>query len=147
MATTFKINNGDVVMNTSTGRPKLVGNTINENDPAKAREKTSLDLQRSLSIERLSDGSGAGIIELVGNVEEIGASSAQSLLNRRIRNMFSSILSLQRRRPGARPASERFARIILLIINADRQDPTTFRFRLDTQTAEGLRQTTSGTIG
>ena len=63
MALTFKITNGDVEMNGSTGRPKMVGNDIKENILSKAKEKTSQDIREMLSISKILNGAGAGIAD------------------------------------------------------------------------------------
>lgn len=147
MATTLKIANGDVIINTSTGRPKLIGNAVGENDTAKSREKTVQDIRGSLSIARNRNGTGAGISELVGRLQGNGINSVPILLNKRIRDMFSNILRLQRRRLNIRPASERFTRISFLQIFRDKNAPTNFRFRLDVKTSTGETLTQSGTVG
>jgi hypothetical protein len=134
MATTFKISNGDVVVNTSTGRSKLIGNEINESNGPKAKEKANQDLKRSLSITRLRDGSGAGLAEIVGNTDAFGITSTQILLNKRIRQMFGALVFLQNKRRGIRPLQERFSNISLLRIFSASTDKTQFRFRLDVRT-------------
>ena len=50
MATTLKVRNGDIVVNGSTGRPKLIGNKAGEDDLVKSKEKNTQDMRRCLSI-------------------------------------------------------------------------------------------------
>jgi len=145
MATTFKIHDGDVMISNITGRPTMIGNTVNESDVGKAHEKCVQDLQRSLSINRLRDGSGAGISELVGALEGSGFSSVAMLIKSRIRSMFIAIQNLQRKRLSARPPFERFDAITKLIVTQN-QDRTSYRFRVDTRTVVGQTITQSGGI-
>ena len=146
MALTFKITNGDVELNTSTGRPKLIGNSLNENVIAKAKEKTSQDMRRSLSINRIRNGTGAGISELVGMTSSVGDASMKVLLQRQILNMFSSIIRQQNIRSNVRPRNERLASITLFRIIPDAVSKTAFNFKLDVVTVGGLTITQSGTI-
>jgi hypothetical protein len=147
MATAFKISNGDVVVNNSTGRPKLIGNPLNETNREQSRLKTSQDLRRCLSINSIIDGSGAGLFEIIGNTDTIGITSTQILLNKRIRQMFAAVLRLQNQRLGVRPSSERFSNISLLRIFTENNDQTIFRFRLDVRTRLGNELTLSGLLG
>ncbi len=136
MATTLKIANGDAVFNTSTGRPKLLGNAVDaDEDVAQSRLKASQDLRRSLSINRIITGDGAAIQELIGKTSEIGISSIELLLNKRIRDMFSAILRLQRVRSNIRKPGESFTHISFLSIFKDKTSVTSYRFRLDVRTA------------
>ena len=147
MATTFKIKNGDVTLGQASGRPLLLGNTIGENDAVKAHSKAVQDIQGSLSIERIKSGAGAGIVELIGMAQEVGFVSASVLIGQRIRDMFSSLLKLQRVRPNTRPRGERFSRITLLQVIQDPQVRTAFRFRLDVRTNTNSTIIQSGTLG
>ena len=131
MATTFQISNGDVIVNNSTGRAKLIGNPVGETNEPQSKAKANQDLKRSLSINSLRDGSGAGLGELVGNTDAFGITSTQILLNKRIRSMFSALIILQGKRQSIRPAAEQFLNIALLRIFSENTDKTQFRFRLD----------------
>jgi len=82
MATTFKIIDGDVVVNTSTGRPALIGNDINENVAYKAKEKATQDIKGGLSINRINSGAGAGINELIGIMQQVGFTSTKTIPGR-----------------------------------------------------------------
>jgi len=145
MATTFKIQNGDTVISSVTGRPVMIGNVVGENDVGKAHEKDVQDLQRSLSINRLRDGSGAGISELVGTLEGSGFGSVSMLIKSRIRSMFTAIQNLQRKRLSVRPNTERFSSINNLLVTQN-TDRTSYRFKVDTRTAAGQTITQSGSI-
>lgn len=147
MAFTFKIENGDVAMNLSNGRPKTVGNDLGENDRGKAIEKTRQDLHRSLSLEAIRAGTTAGIQNLVGTVPQFGSSAIAVLVNRQIRSMFSAILREQGKRPDARPTSERFSSISLLRVFAESGSKTGFRFRLGVKTIDNTNIEVSGVVG
>jgi hypothetical protein len=140
MATTFEIQNGDVVIKNVTGRPSMIGNVVGENDAGKSHIKSAQDLRRCLSISRIKDGTGAGINDLIGTLEGSGFASVGILIKNRIRSMFTSVQSLQKKRLEVRPPNERFNTITSLIVT-QRPDRTSYRFRLDTKTYAG------GTIG
>lgn len=146
MATTFKISNGDVVVSTSNGRPKLIGNPINEEDRAKSKEKTLQDLRRGLSLERVRSGTTAALQNLVGTVPQFGTTSIALLINRQIRSMFSFMLREQSKRPHIRPRSERFSSISRLQVIPE-GNKTDFRFRLGVKTADQGTTEISGVVG
>ena len=145
MATTFQINKGDVIINNSTGRPKLLGNGIGETDSNKSRKKASQDIRGGLSTDRLASGASAAISELIGLEQDGGFLSAQILLNRQIRDMFSNMLRLQAKRLIIRPDSERFSRISFLQVIRD-QSKTGLRFTLDIKTVSGVLIREAGLI-
>jgi hypothetical protein len=146
MATTFKVQNGDVVIKNITGRPSMIGNVVGAYDAGQARDKTAQDLRRCLSISRLKDGSGAGINDLVGILDGGGGfASVAILVKSRIRSMFTSICALQRKRVNVRPPNEQFKDISALIVT-QLSDKTSYKFRLDTKTVAGGTITQSGTI-
>ena len=145
MALTFKITNGDVEINGSTGRPKMVGNDIKENILSKAKEKTSQDIREMLSISKILSGAGAGIADLIGVVHQVGFLSTKVLVQRQITSSFNNLVRLQSLRPGVRVLNERFSRITLFRILQDK-DRTSFRFRLDVVTDGGGNVSQSGTI-
>lgn len=146
MATTFKIRDGDVVLNPANGRAVLIGNIISGEDKAKAREKTVQDIKRSLTLSRLPNGDSAAIEELVGKVGDVGLISIQLLTNRRIRSMVNNLIRLQNKRFGIRPLSEQINSIGFLQTFQDPSDPTKFKFRLDVRTrTEEIAL--SGTVG
>jgi hypothetical protein len=145
MATTLKVRNGDVVVNDSTGRPKVIGNTTNERDTVKAREKAVQDLQRSLSINRVANGTGAAISELIGVIDGAGLSSITMLLNSRIRNMFAAIIKVQNQSRTNKPDGERFRTITFMQVIPD-STRTGYTFRLDTKTFANQTIVQSGSI-
>jgi hypothetical protein len=147
MAITFKVVNGDVSMNTSNGRPKTIGNDIDENDAGKAIEKTNQDLKRSLSLVGIRSGTTAGLQNLIGTVPQFGSSAIAVLVNRRIRSMFAAILREQSKRPDARPSSERFKNISTLRVFPVEGSKTSFRFRLGVRTTNRAITELSGIVG
>jgi len=145
MATTLKVKNGDVVVNGSTGRPKTVGNEVGSTDTAKSREKAVQDLYRCLSINRVENGTGAAIAELIGTISGAGLSSITMLLSGRIRSMFASLITAQRKNQLNRPDGERFRGITFLQVLPD-SSKTGYRFRLDTKTFSNEIIVQSGSI-
>ena len=146
MATTMKVRNGDVVLNGTTGRPKLIGNVVGGDDTTKSKEKAVQDLQRCLSINRVMNGTGAAISELVGVIDGAGLSSISMLVSSRIRGVFSAILSAQRKAQINRPAGERFRVISFLQVLPNTNSKTDYKFRLDTKTFSNKTIVQSGTI-
>jgi len=147
MATTFKIVNGDVAMNTSSGRPKTIGNEIGNDDAGEAIAKTYQDLYRCLSLNSIRNRTTAGLQNLVGTVPQFGTSAIAVLVNRRIRDMFSAIIREQAKRPNIRPKSERFSRISVLRVFPIAGSKTSFRFRLDVKTINADIVKISGAAG
>lgn len=143
MAFTFKIVNGDVSMNTSSGRPKTIGNDIGENDPGQATFKTKQDLRRCLSLVTIRNGTTAGLQSLI----VMPASTIIVMINRRIRSMFAAILREQSKRPDVRPNSEKFKNIEVLRVFPSKDDKTGFRFRLDVKTIDKSIVEISGVVG
>ncbi len=144
MATTFKIKNGDVVVNNASGRPVLIGNVVGGTESGPARDKALQDLHRCLAISRIADGSGAGLEDLIGQSSE--AMIMQFIIQDRLRGMFSAMLSLQNKRSNIRPRAERFTDISALSVQAD-ISLTTYRFRLEVHTAANTKVSTSGVLG
>jgi hypothetical protein len=142
MAQTLQIVNGDVVTSSSNGRAILIGNPVGSSDPGAAKAKTVQDLQGALGIDRVVSGAGAGISEFEGLTNDIGSESVTMLINQRINDMFTAILSLQAQRPEVRPLSEQFNQIAFLQVVSDISDPTQYIFRLDTLTKAYTSPTT-----
>jgi len=147
MAITFKISNGDYVINDSTGRFKTIGNRLGQNDPDQAQLKNNQDLRRCLSLSRVSNNSTAALDKIVGTVPETGTKSIAILINRQIRSMFSAILRLQRLRPRARPDSEKFSAISILKVFMESGSKTSFRFRLGVRTVNRDNIDITGSVG
>lgn len=147
MAITFKISNGDVIMGTNSGKPTIIGNEVNEDDIGKAKIKNIQDIKRCLSLEPLLDGTTAGLQKLVGTVPQFGSSAIASLVNRRIRSMFSSILREQAKRPNARSQYERFSAISVLRVYPYESSRTSFRFKFGAKTTSNVITSVNGLVG
>jgi len=147
MALTFSISNGDVVMGTNSGKPTLIGNDVNEDDIGKAKIKNSQDIKRCLSLELIQDGTTAGLQQLVGTTPQFGSSAISSLVNRRIRTMFSSILREQAKRPNARSRYERFQAIAVLRVYPYESSRTSFRFKFGVKTTNNTITNVNGLVG
>lgn len=147
MAITFKIANGDYVINNSTGRFKTIGNVINGDDPKEANLKNRQDLRRSLSLSKVANGTTANIAKLIGIVPESGVKAVALLINRQIRNMFAAIIRQQRLRPNVRPNREKFSAITILKVFLKTGEKTTFRFRFGTRTINKDNVDITGSVG
>lgn len=144
MATTFKILNGDVVLSQATGRPTLIGNSIDNNtvtrNSTESKNKIRQDLVRGLSLERVRTGTTANIRSIIGTVPQFGASAVALLVDRQIRDMISSIVRQQSKRPNVRPPNEKIKAISTLQVFPNKQSnntKTSFRFRLGVQSQDG----------
>lgn len=132
MTTTFQVAGGDVVMDARTGRPKLLS----------GRVKLRQDVGEMLGVERLRDGFGAGLVELVGRVSSPFALQAE--VARRVREGVAAMQALQRRfHWSERPDEERLLGLQQLVVGLAR-DPATgaltytdVTFRADVVTVAG----------
>jgi len=100
MTQTFKMFQGDVIIDVRTGRPTLIAD----------KDKLSQDLGENLNIETQPNGFGASLDSMVGLVGDPLALRAE--LSRRVRTSVRAMQTLQQRyHRGARPANERIADI------------------------------------
>lgn len=127
MAQTFKINNGDVVINTATGKPTLIL------DGAKLRQ----DLKEFFTVDVQPSGFGAGIEQLVG-VVEISPTIFVSATDRQIRDGMEIFKSLQRAENRIpRLAEEQILALSYLQVDQDPSNPTQYFFRANILTEKG----------
>lgn len=133
MSTTFQVSNGDVVINRSSGQPRLVA------DESKLRQ----DLRGALSSEARPDNVGAGLEDAV-NGQAATSTLVTRQISRRVRTMVSNMQDLQTRfQREQRPRGERLVRLGGLQVSQVAGDPTAFYFRATFVTG---RTGTSGSI-
>lgn len=95
MTSTFKIVNGDFVINAANGRPVLVSDT----------DKLTQDVEEILSVEAPA---GAGLEELIGSIDDVAGDAA-----RRINDALLNMQREQRRiQLAQRSRQELLARVV-----------------------------------
>lgn len=139
MTVTFKVVDGDVVVDQSSGRPVLIT----------GREKLRQDLRQMLTQRRGANGFGAGLDDIVALVAD--AVVIQSEITRRIRRGAQVLQSLQDRfHANQRSPEERLSGIAALQVGQAVQDGqrsrTSYAFRVEFRSVAGLPTTLSGAV-
>jgi hypothetical protein len=135
MSTTFKIQDGDFVDNSATGRPIMVSE----------RDATKQSLGENLSINTLSNGFGAGIQGLVGTVP-VDSTTMAMLVDSKIRNSITAMIQLQLQSNVTRTSSEKLTGISFLKVVRDSADPRRYLYYLDVATVAGPAIRISGQV-
>lgn len=142
MTTTFKIKNGDVVRDESSGRPITISGA----------EKLSQDLKEAAGILIQPNGFGFGLVSVLGKVEDPIALRVE--ISRLIRDGIASIQRLQERyHRNDRSSSEKISRLVNVVVMPLRPSgsleisKTTYAYRFDVLTQKGVEAVqTTGTI-
>lgn len=135
MTRTIKIENGDWVMDRTTGRPVMLDASDGTNT------KVRQDLRECLSINPLTNGFGAGLDLLIG--QDADPYAMQASLQRAIRRAVVAMQRLQQQfQVSKRPASERIATIASLQVvpagaPGSASSKTSFSFKLAVLTVAG----------
>lgn len=126
MSTTFEVNDGDVVMNRTTGQPDLVS----------GRAKLRQDLRIALSTSAQQGNVGAGLEDVINGVAA-DPGLVGRLVEQRVRRMVDEIQRLQSRfRRIDRPLDERLERLRRVYAAPDANDPTSYRLRAEFTSAD-----------
>lgn len=137
MSSTFKVTNGDVIINQSNGRPSLIAN----------RDKLRQDIKEFFSVNIMPNGFGSGIEQLIGLIE-ISPDAFVTMTDRQIRDGVNEFIRLQvsdYRIP--RSIDERIIGVSGVIVERDTSDLTKFYFRVNFITADGKQYSVSNKIG
>jgi len=127
MATTLKMLNGDVDINSSSGRPNVIT----------GEPKTRQDIQEFFSINVLENGFGSGIEQLIGSTGS-NDTTMVSLVSRQIRLGIGSMIQIQQSDSRiSRPPEERVSGIGSVAVAIDPEDPTRIFFRVNILTDGG----------
>lgn len=127
MAQTFKIRDGDILMNSSTGKCIMVTGT----------DKLKQDLNEFFTVHIQPSGFGAGIEQLIGIVP-ISSEIFAGLADRQIRDGILELRNLQRSDATIpRTTDERILGVTNVQVEADHQDPTKYFFRVNVLTESG----------
>lgn len=139
MTTTFKIVDGDVVLDRRSGRPVLLAD----------KEKLRQDIGEALSVETQPSGFGAGLIEIVGST--MTAFALQAEIGRRAQSAIRAMQILQQQRHwDQRPDDERILGIAQISSNrvTDQKtgdlSKTDFVFKVDVVTVAGSTVSITG---
>lgn len=135
MAETFKIVDGDWVVDESTGRFHMVSR----------REKTRQDLGEILSIEVQDNGWGAGVSAVVGEVP-VSPAAATFAIMKRIRDAVARWMGLQSQMRAILEDDELVTRLTHNQASIDSSDPTQINFRAAVNTLSGDEISRGGSI-
>jgi hypothetical protein len=124
MTKTFKVVDGDVVINRPSGQVEQVADKV----------KLSQDVREMLLTDTQTDnGFGAGLDSKIGLLpsDELSPGDVNFEFGLLLRTAFDQLKRLQRTfQFGQRPLNELIDRILFLRASPDRQDPTLYRFRV-----------------
>ena len=126
MAITFKVYDGDVVINPSSGRPSTITGL----------DKLRQDIYEFLSVQVLPSGFGAGLDDLVGMVS-ISSTMMTSLISRQIYQGIDAFILLQSSDVTPRSSDERVTGVSNVIVKVDTTDPTQYYVSLNVLTESG----------
>lgn len=119
MSSTFLVTGGDVVINRSSGQPRLIA------DAQKLRQ----DLRIALSTAARIDNVGAGLEDVI-NGRAATPSIIESAIQRRVINSATNMQELQNRyNRNERPRGERLVSVAFVQVSTVANDPTAFYFK------------------
>lgn len=136
MTTTFKIENGDVVINAANGQPLLLA------DGTKLRQ----DLAELLSVEAQDDDIGAGLEQIIdGSPRDVF--SVRADVSRNIRAAIRRMQALQAQfHRNERPPTERLRDLSLLYVTNLQGSLTSYVFRAEFSTAASSKVPVTGVL-
>jgi hypothetical protein len=136
MTTTFKIENGDVVVNAANGQPLLLA------DGTKLKQ----DLAELLSIEAKEDNIGAGLEQIIdGSPRDVF--SVRADVSRNIRAAVRRMQALQAKfQRNERPPTERLRDLSLLYVTNLQGSITSYVFRAEFSTSASSKVPVTGVL-
>jgi hypothetical protein len=129
MSQTFKIQNGDCVLDQS-------GSVVMVADLPKLRQ----DLSELFSVSILDNGFGAGLVDLIGAVDGFDdgyAANIEFTLRERLEAGLKRLMTLQRRSLQNMPPEETITGIGQLDVQRDPTNPTVYRWKATIKTLAG----------
>lgn len=131
MSKTFKIVDGDVVLNEAVGRPYELEDT----------PKLTQDVRETLDSDVQDDGTGAGLDDLIGVTE--GALSLRAEMSQNLEHAFAALKAVQERvQRFDRTRKERISQVVSVVVlplknpGSAQVDQTQFAYRVDVISAE-----------
>lgn len=138
MATTFMVQDGDIIVSSSTGRPILVSGVA----------KLQQDLDEFFNIDVQPNGFGAGLDRLVGLVPYGGDALVTSMAEQQITDGLADFRRLQRSNSTIpRTSDERIVGAKYIQVQQDNNDQTKFYFVVNVVTESGKVVSSTTTIG
>lgn len=126
MASTLKIQDGDVMISSANGRPITIT----------GQQKTSQDIKEFFTINIQANGFGAGIEQLIGALSS--GSSLTGVVDRQIVDGINDFIDLQRSDPSIpRTADETIVGVTDVQTTQDPSDPTKYYFTANVITLSG----------
>lgn len=136
MATTFLIENGDVVVSEAGGQTKLIADG----------DKLKQDIKEMLSTEARADNIGAGLEGVVGG-RPADKFTIRAEISRRLRRAIATLQTLQVKFQRAeRPIDERVRRLSVVEVQALEGSLSAFAFKVAVTTERGFDTSVSGVI-
>lgn len=136
MSSTFRISNGDVVINGSSGQPDLI------KDGPKLRQ----DIRIALGTGARRDNVGAGLDQVIGR-SAVTVAAVRSRIRDRIARSIANMRSLQTRYNRAeRPRQERIVDFRDLRVQTVADDPTSFYFSIRVISADNRTTAFGATV-
>lgn len=135
MASTFRIADGDWLVDESLGRPMLIS----------GKAKTKQDFNELLAIEVQPYGFGAGIVDLIGQVPDNLLAIPFDVM-RLVNDAVTRWIGLQRRQRSILTDEEVIVTLSFNQAVVDQTDQTTIRFRAAITTRAGEEFARSGSI-
>jgi hypothetical protein len=127
MATTIKIENGDIVISSVSGRPVVISGS----------NKIRQELYEFFSINIQYNGFGSGLEQLIG-LTTVDSNVIASLADRQIRDGIADFIAIQKADVLTnRTPDEIIVGITQVQVQQDRQDPTKYSFFVNVLTQSG----------
>lgn len=119
MSSTFLVTGGDVVINRSSGQPRLIADS----------EKLRQDLRISLATAARIDNVGAGLEDVIDG-RATTASLIERAIQRRVAFATANMQELQNKyNRNQRPRGERLVALAFVQVSTVANDPTAFYFK------------------
>lgn len=125
MATSIKVVNGDISINTSSGRPTIISGTA----------KLKQDLNEFFNVDIMPSGFGCGLERLIGTLES--GQGMLGLLDRYITDGIAEFMNIQQSDTTPRTPSELISSVNGIQSSVDPADPTRFYFKINIVTQDG----------
>lgn len=136
MSKTLKVQNGDIVISSSNGRPISIDDS----------SKLSQDIYEFFNVNVTPTGFGAGIENLIGMVE-ISENMFVTLVERQITDGLSRFIALQRSNQSIpRSIRELVSRVTGILVQRNPTDPTSYYFRVNFITKDGEQRSITTTV-
>ena len=135
MSSTFKVENGDVVISSMSGRPIMVS----------SKAKLRQEIKEMLTIEILPSGFGTNLDALIGSIPN-RLFTITILLERQIRKSLDVLKAIKIKRRSTHTTDEMISKIAQISVVPAKTDQTLYTFKVDVTTEDGGSQSVNGTL-